>query len=72
MGESGRDFGLKVMIKFKLKLKKKIQKKLQLLNMIVPHLLYGNSYHFASSLRKLCFREQHFFRDISVTVLRIV
>ena len=27
---------------------------------------------FASSLRKLCFREKIFFRDISVRVLRIV
>ena len=29
-------------------------------------------FYFASSLRKLCFREKHFFRDISVRVLRIV
>ena len=28
--------------------------------------------NFASSLRKLCFRETFFFRDISVIVLRIV
>ena len=28
--------------------------------------------YFASSLRKLCFRENFFFRDISVRVLRIV
>ena len=28
--------------------------------------------YFASSLRKLCFREKIFFRDISVRVLRIV
>ena len=33
--------------------------------------LYIENY-IASSLRKLCFREKFFFRDISVKVLRIV
>ena len=36
------------------------------------YIIYSIRLHVASSLRKLCFREKFFFRDISFTVLRIV